>query len=384
MTLPFSLVCAPEARAASRPRAPFFPLALTLAAILLGGCNSKSAPPKPPPVPVVGGTVAEKNMPVQLDAIGNVEAYATVAVKARIDGQLVGVRFREGQDVAPGQLLFQIDPRPFEAQLAQAQATLARDEATLTHARSQEQRYQELLQKKFISQEMYAQIRTNRDTAEATVRADQALLDNAKLQLEYASIRSPISGRTGKVMIQAGNLVKANDTTPLVVINQVNPVYVSFAVPEQRLGEVRAAYARHPIVVTAAAPDASGPGAPGRLDFVDNTVDLATGTIRMRAVFPNREHSLWPGQFVHVQATLRIQTDAIVVPAAAVQVGPRGQYVFVIKPDQTVELRDVVVDRTEGDETVIAKGLAAGERIVTDGQSRLTPGAKVSIAQGKA
>jgi multidrug efflux system membrane fusion protein len=348
---------------------------------LLAGCSSRSAPPAATatPIPVTADGVVEKTMPVQIRAIGNAEASASVAIKARVDGQLVRVHFREGQDVAAGQLLFQIDPRPYEAQLQQAEAALARDRATLDYARTQEQRYQELLQQHFISQEMYAQVRTNRGTAEANVHADEAAVQNARLQLEYASIRSPIAGRTGKVLIQQGNLVKANDTNPLVVINAIRPIYVSFAVPEQYLEAIRARASGGRLRVIAGPPSSEQAPAQGLLDFVDNAVDPATGTVRLRAAFPNQDHRLWPGQFLQVQLTLREQSQALVVPAQAVQVGPRGQFVFVIRPDETVEVRDVTVDRTEGAETVIAKGVAVGERVVTEGQSRLTPGAKVQV-----
>lgn len=357
--------------------------ALTLAAISAACTDQDShatgAKDAPPPVPVVASAAVKKTMPLEVSAIGNVETIATVAVKSRVDGQIVGVYFKDGQDLTRGQILFRIDPRPFEAALKQAQATLARDRAQLDYARSQERRYQDLVEKHFVSKEAYAQVRTNLEAAAATVQADEAAVENAKLQLAYTEIRSPIAGRAGKILVQQGNLVKANDTNPLVIINQMSPIYVSFAVPEQYLPEIRQREAQAPLTVRAAPPEASPSPETGTLAFIDNAVDPATGTIKLKASFDNRDRALWPGQFVNVVLTLGEQPDAVIVPSQALQTGPRGQYVFVIKPDSTVELREVVVDRTRGGETVIGRGLAPGERVVTDGQSRLVPGAKVIV-----
>lgn len=374
------------ARMSNRGRTTAAAAGLLAAVLSLGGCSDKAASqPKAKasaPVPVVIGTVTRKTMPVQLKAIGAVEAYATVAVKARVDGQIVQAHFKEGQDVSRGDALFDIDPRPFAAQLRQAEANLARDQATLDNARVQERRYQDLLQKKLVAKDQYDQIRTGRETAEANVRADQAAIENAKLQLEYSQIRSPINGRTGRIMIQSGNLVKANDVSPLVTINQVNPIYVSFSIPEQYLGRVRRYMSGGSLQVQATLPDTGLTPVSGKLDFIDNQVDAATGTIRLKAIFQNEDHTLWPGQFVNVVLTLYQQPDAVVAPSQSVQTGPNGQYVFVVKPDMTAEVRPITVDRSQGDETVIAKGVAPGEQVVTIGQSRLTPGAKVNIKSG--
>ena len=329
-------------------------------------------------VPVVVAPVVKKTIPLRIQAIGNVEPYATVAIKARIDGQIVKVFFADGQEVVKGQPLFQLDPRPFEASLKQSEAALARDQAQLQRARAQEQRYKDLLQKNFISKDAYAQFLTNVDTAEATVRGDEAALENARLQLEYSTIRSPINGRTGKIMIQLGNLVKANDTNPLVVINQVSPVYLSFAVPEQYLGDIRKYMAMGKLPVQAQPSDSGGSAADGELAFIDNTVDTATGTVKLRATFLNKDRVLWPGQFATAVVTLHEQRDAVVVPSQSVQTGPKGQFVFVVKPDLIAEVREVVVERVDGAQSVIAKGLAAGEQVVTAGQSRLVPGVKVN------
>ncbi len=355
-----------------------------LLVLQLSACSQKdsSAASKKgdgPAIPVVTAPVVATTVPVQVQAIGNVEVQATVSIKSRVDGQIVKVSFIDGQEVAKGQTLFEIDPRPFQAMLLQAQAALARDKAQLERARTQEERYKDLLQKGFISPDAYAQFRTNVDTAEATVRADEGMVENARLQLEYTTIRSPINGRAGKILIQDGNLVKANDTVSLVVINQIAPVYVSFAVPEQYLGPIRKYMAAGKLAVVSRPADGSGSPATGTLAFIDNTVDTTTGTVRLRATFPNLDKALWPGQFVTTSVTLNEQHDAIVVPSTAVQTGPKGSYVYVVKPDMIAEMRDVTVERMDGAQTVIAKGLQAGEQIVITGQSRLVPGIKVSV-----
>jgi multidrug efflux system membrane fusion protein len=333
----------------------------------------------PAAVPVTVAPVQQQALPVRVTAIGNVEPFATVAVKARVDGQIVDAPFKEGEEVRQGQVLFRIDPRPFEAQLRQAESNHKRDTAAAAQARSQERRYLELLEKHFVSKEAYAQFQTNAETAEAVAAASRAALDNARLSLEYCTIRSPLDGFAGKVLLQRGNLVKANDVAPLVVINQVRPVYANFAVPEQNLDEIRAYMNRSPLAVSAAPPGAAREASVGRLVFVDNAVDVSTGTIRLRAQFPNKDLALWPGQFVNVSLTLHEQAGAIVVPTESVQNGPNGQYVYVIKPDMTAELRVVTLDRLEGQLAVIATGLKPGEQVVTQGQLRIAPGAKVTI-----
>ena len=345
-----------------------------------GGAKEKRNPAGPAAVPVSIAIAAQRNMPVAIRAIGNVDAYSTVAIKARVDGQIVEVNFRQGQAVRKGEVLFRLDARPFEAALRQAEANLARDRANRDQARSQERRYLDLLEKHFVSKEAYAQFHTAAETATAVLNAAQAAVETARINLEYCTIRSPIDGYVGRIMLQLGNLVKANDTNPLVVINQVQPIYTTFAVPEQRLSEIRRHMADGPLTVTVARPDGTGePLATGRLVFVDNAVDVSTGTIKLRAEFENRDLALWPGQFVNVSLTLYDQHNAIVVPSIAVQTGPQGEFVFVIKPDSTTEVRKVAVARTEGDLAVIAKGLAKGERVVTRGQLRLSPGVKVVV-----
>jgi multidrug efflux system membrane fusion protein len=331
-----------------------------------------------PPVAVTVARVMQQSVPVRVQAVGSAEAFATVAIKARVDGQIVDVRFREGQEVRAGSVLFNLDPRPFEAALRQAEANHQRDLAQFAQAQRQEERYLELLQKNFISKEAYAQYKTGAETAQASVLASKAALENAKLQLEYTTIRAPIDGYTGRIQIQKGNLVKANDATALVVLNQVHPINVSFAVPEQILPSVRKQMAGEPLQVEATPPDAAKP-AVGKLVFIDNAVDTTTGTIKLKAVFENREDALWPGQFVTVSLKLFEGKDALTLPSRAVQTGPNGQYVFVVKSDMSVEVRPVTVQRSEGDLSVIATGLSKGEQVVTQGQLRLTPGAKVVI-----
>jgi membrane fusion protein, multidrug efflux system len=332
-------------------------------------------------VPVTTAAVITKTVPVRLYAIGNVEPYTTVSVKARVDGQLVSVRFKEGDEVRQGSVLFEIDPRPFAASLKQAQANLLKDKALFDRASQQEKRYKDLLGKNFISPDAYEQVRTNAETAAATVSADEAAIENAKLSLEYCTIRAPVTGYAGRIQIQQGNLVKANDTNSMVTINQVVPIYTSFSVPEQNIADVRRYQADGELKVAVSFANSVHPPVAGKLSFVDNAADATTGTIKLKAEFPNSDKALWPGQFVNVVLTLHEQKDAIVTPSAAVQSGPTGQYVFVVKPDSTVELRNIKIARAEGDDTVVASGLQAGDQVVIVGQLRLAPGTKVNVGK---
>ena len=385
--------------------------ALLAAAWLLAACSrgtperaDAKSPRRPDAVPVTVAPVVEKAVPVQLGAIGNVQAYSTVTVRPQINGQIFRVHFREGQDVRRGELLFTIDPRPSEAALAQARATmerdaaqekfaeanLARDLAQLENARVTDRRYAQLLAEGGLAREQSDQAHTNAEALEATVRADRAAVDNAqatvradraavesaRLQLEYTAIRSPMDGRTGTILAQLGNILKANETA-LVVINQVRPISVAFAVPEQDLPRIRTHLAAGDLTVEAVVPRQEAPPARGRLTFVDNTVDQTTGTIQLKATFPNADNALWPGQFVNVVLTLATEPRALVVPSQAVQTGQDGQYVFVVKADRTVEPRAVSVRASLDGEVVVLKGLAANETVVTDGQLRLSPGARV-------
>ena len=346
-------------------------------------------------------------MPVQIQGIGNVQALATVSVYSLLNGQIFQVHFKEGQDVKEGQLLFTIDPRPFEAALQQAQATLAqhqaavaqaeanlaRDQAQADNAAVEEERYKKLVDGGLIAREQYDQILTAHKSAVATVdadraavinakaqvQADAAMVDNAKVQLSYTAIRAPIEGRTGNLLIHQGNVVKANDIgNPMVVINRVHPIYISFAVPERFLEQIKAARAAGPLGVEAT-PQGQSTVARGTLTFVNNTVDTTTGTIQLKATFENNDNALWPGQFAAVILTIRTEPGAIVVPSQAIQAGQQGQYVFVVKPDSTVESRPVEVAFANGPTTVLRRGVKAGEQVITDGQLRLVPGSKVDV-----
>jgi len=341
--------------------------------------GSRAAQPKAAPaaVPVSVASVANKDVPVRIRAIGNVEPLTSVSIKARVDGQIDAVRFKEGDEVRAGAVLFELDRRPFEAQLAQAQANLLKDKALLDHAVEQARRNKDLLAQKFISPDAYETVKTNVDTAAATVKADEAAIRSVQLSLDYCTIHSPLTGYAGRVMIQQGNLVKANDTNALVVINQVVPIDVSFSVPESELADVRRYQADGELQVAVQLPN--GKPVSGKLSFIDNTTDITTGTIKLKAEFGNSDKVLWPGQFVNVVLTLTTQKNAIVAPTTAVQNGPNGQYVFVVDANNTVALRDVKVARTEGDDTVIAAGLAPGDTVVTAGQLRLAPGTRITV-----
>lgn len=412
-------------------------LSAGLAACSGGKAESKQAQSQQRPlVPVAVAAVEQKTVPLQIQSIGTVEAYSTVSVKAQVGGELVRVHIKEGQDVKKGDLLFTIDPRTFEAALAQAQATLQKDRGAVQQARAvlerdtarvlqaraallrdqaqarnaqvQERRYADLLKRDLISQEQYDTIRTAAESttavvradeadvrsaeetvkadeaavrsAEQTVKADEAAVDSAKVQLGYTTIRSPLNGRTGSLGLHEGNVVRAtgtNDST-LLTINQVQPINVTFTVPQQQLPLVKRYLAQGELTV-----DASPAGEPkpaqGVVTFMDNAVDTTTGTIKLKATFTNDQRRLWPGQFVNVSLTLATEPDALVVPSQAIQTGQQGQYVFVVKPDLTVDVRRVTVARSQGSESIISKGLQRGERVVTDGQPRLVAGAKVEI-----
>jgi membrane fusion protein, multidrug efflux system len=354
-------------------------IAIALGPVVRGKASGKPTRKPAAPPQVIVATVTRQSLPVVLSAIGNVEPYTSVAIKSRVDGQVVAVNFKEGEQVHKGEVLFRLDARPFEAALRQAEANLARDLASRERAHAQERRYKDLLDKKFVSEDGYAQFRTNAQTAEAVLKASQAAVETARIALDYCTIRSPIDGYVGKVLLQAGNLVKANDTVSLVVINQVKPIYASFAVPEQRLSEIRRYMAAGPLEVTVVDPERQAPLASGQLAYIDNAVDASTGTIKLRAVFDNADLALWPGQFVNVHLKLFEQKDAIVVPSEAVQTGPQGEYVLVIDPNAKAQVRKVAVDRVAGDLSVIASGLATGERVITRGQLRVSPGVKVVV-----
>ena len=416
-------------------------VALALLAAVAAGCSesqsgAQARPPAPPAVPVGAALAEQRTVPVQVTTVGTVQAYTSVGVKSQVAGQIQQVHFTEGQDVKKGALLFTIDPRPFEAAVRQAeanvakdraglrqmeaaqmqrqaevtqtQANLERDMAQMENAKVQEQRYAKLVQQELVAREQYDQVRTAMATMQATVAADRAAVENsrasaraaeamvdnarasiqsdeaavetARLNLAYTTIRAPMDGRTGNLLVQGGNVIKANEDNPLVVIAQIRPIYVSFAVPQQHLAAIKK-YRDAGTLKLEAMPDGQRPVA-GAVTFMNNTVDPATGTIQLKATFANTDSALWPGQFVDVALTLTTE-QAVLVPAQAVQPGQQGPFVFVVKPDSTVESRPVKVGRRLARELVIEQGLKGGERVVTDGQLRLVPGSRVEVKPQK-
>lgn len=358
-------------------------LSLTLAA---AGCGARPAPRETarpqgrPAVPVLVQEAVRKDMPVVLQAFGTVAAAVSVTLQPRVSGVLTQASFQEGQDVSAGDILFQIDPAECQNALQQAEAGLAKNQVLLRNARKENERQRELSQKGLVPQDLFDDAQTAMDALAATVQADEAAVADARLQLGYCTMRAPVAGRTGRRLVDPGNLVKANES-PLVTINGIRPVDVSFAVPEQELARLRTATgaAAPDLAVTAALPEAADRAIPGRLTFVDNTVDRTTGTVMLKARFDNEDGRLWPGRFVNVRLELAVETNAVVVPFRAVQNGQQGTYVFVVNPDLTVAVRLVGIARNVGEESILTRGLDGGERVVTDGQQRLGPGTVVHV-----
>ncbi len=384
--------------------------AALLAAVALSACGQKASPP-PPPTPVSVGPVRRQPVPLELQATGTVEPLQTVAIEPQVTGPITRIYFSEGAEVKEGQPLFQIDPRPFQAALQQAEAELRRDRAMAANAVEDAKRYAELASKEYVTAQQYGQAKTSAAAAEATAAASEAAVEQARLNLQYARIRAPIAGRTGNLMVREGNLVRASQSTPLVTINQLRPILVRFAVPAENLPAIRRFRDRGAVPVTVvptgagdtaagapaglglagdaagsldgpASPAPSGGASEGTLTFLNNAVDTTTGTILLKGTFRNSDGALWPGEFVNVRLRLAIDT-ALTVPAAAVVSGQQGTYVFVVQGDGTVAQRPVAVDRTQGDLAVVRGDLQAGQRVVTDGQLRLRPGAKVQIKQAE-
>jgi len=347
-----------------------------------GGSTQPSSERPRPSAPVTVATVVQRDVPIEINSIGNVEAYATVPLKSRVSGPIIAVKFQEGQEVKEGDLMFTIDPLPYQVALKQAQAQLARDSALARKAQADLRRNAALVDKDMVSRQEYDQLKATADSLEATVKADQALVENARLQLEYCAIKAPISGRTGTLEAPRGTLVKASDDNKsLVTITQIQPVFVSFTVPEQFFGPINQTLAAGQLAV-AVRPSGGSAGSTavtGKVTFLDNTVDVSTGTIRLKATFANEDRRLWPGQFVTVALRLGVQSGAMVIPNQAIQVGQAGPYVFVVGVDSKVELRPVTVSRTVGDRSIIAQGLRPGEKVVTDGQLNLVPGTQATI-----
>ena len=347
--------------------------------LAVSGCSKQQAapPPRVTAIPVVVAKVTQRAMPVQLSAIGNVGSYS-VSVRAQVAGELLQVHFKEGDSVHKDQLLFTIDPRPYEAVLAQAQATLLRDKAVAANSRAQSQRFEKLLADGVVSPSDADTSKSAADAAEATVAADEAAVKTAQLNAEYCKIYSPMDGRTGSVMVKPGNLVKVADV-PIVVINQVSPIHVDFTVPQEYLPEIRKYMATGPLRVEATVPNNPGHPEVGTLTFIDNMVDTTTGTIHLRSTFENKSGVLWPGLYVSTMMTLAQQANATVIPSQALTAGQQGSFVYVVQADSTVTPRPVTSSRNVEGLAVIDKGLQAGETVVTDGQVRLVPGSKVQI-----
>ncbi len=388
------------------------PVAFALGLLAATACKKPTAAASAtarPAVPVRVAPVTQQDVPLELRAIGNVEAHSSVAVKSRVAGMIKSVRFTEGQDVKKGDLLFEIDAAPFEENLRlaeanllkdvalekQAEAQAVRDRVTAKNARQQASRYQELQKQGIISRDQADQLLTvaeaaeaslaanvaNIESARASARADESRINQARIQLGYTKIYAPISGSTGVINVKEGNLVKENDTVSLVDILQVQPVYVSFAVPEQSLPDIRRFRASGQLMVMAAPDGTQEPPTPGKLDFIDNSVDTQTGTIRLKATFPNTDRRLWPGQFANARLRLTTERNVVTVPAIAVQTGPNGSYVWLVKPDGTAEMRKVLLLRTQSDVSIISEGLQAGDSVVVEGQLRVVPGAKLQVLQ---
>jgi multidrug efflux system membrane fusion protein len=358
---------------------------------LLAACKrgaQQQGPPQGEGVPVTVAQVEKKTVPQQVSAIGTVEPMHTVQVRTQVGGTLVGVHFQEGQEVSRGDLLFTIDARPYQAALAQVQSAVQRDRAKMLDAEANARRFEELAKKEYVTQQQAESARADALSLKATVQADEAAVDQAKLNLAYCAIRAPVTGRTGSLLVHAGNVVKANDAA-LVVIDQMQPIYVAFAVPERVLPQIRARRGEKlPVAARLSdqkpgeVPESSairGEAAQGVLTFVDNAVNSVTGTILLKATFENKDETLWPGSFAVATVTMGEIRDATVAPSQAVQRGQQGQYVFVVKQDGTVESRPVVVAMQDERMAVIEKGLAPGEVVVTDGQLRLAPGARVQV-----
>jgi multidrug efflux system membrane fusion protein len=336
-----------------------------------------------PGIPVTAGTVAAQDVPVFLLGIGTVQAYNSVSIKSRVDGQIVQIDFKEGQEVKQGDPLIQIDPRPYQAQLEQAQATKQKDEAQLAGAKLDLERYAKLLGTGYQTRQSYDNQTALVAQLQAAIKGDEAQINTAKLNLSYADIRSPIDGRLGAKLVDKGNLVHANDNTPLVTITEVKPIFVSFTLPQETLDDLRENNTEAPLVVYAYSGDGKKQLAEGKLTLIDNAIDQATGTIHLKARFDNDDEQLWPGEFVSLRVILSTRRNVATVPAQTVQNGPNGHYAYTIKPDNTVERRAVEVASIQDGIAVVTKGLTPGERVVVDGQYRLTDGARVNPAAGR-
>jgi membrane fusion protein, multidrug efflux system len=360
------------------------PLVAVVFLVACGGektsTKAQTASAGPPPAPVTVAQVAQRSVPLQITAIGNAQPYRTVQVKSMVDGQISQVLFEQGQFVKKGQLLFVIDKRPFQAALNQAQAKLAEDKATAAYNQTMAKKYNSLARQGIVAQQVADQQQALATSNAATLQADEAAVQTAKVNLGYTDIRAPISARAGAILVNIGNLVKANDTTALTTLNQIQPIYVQFNIPEGQLPAVQSNGGVGHLKVDAYQPNVRTP-ATGTLTFINNTVDQTTGTIELMGTFPNQERTLWPGEFLNVQLMLGVEPHATVVPAKAVQTGQTGQYVYVVRPDNTAVMQPVVSPRTYGQLAVIKSGLNPGERVIVGGQIGVIPNGKVDVVQ---
>jgi multidrug efflux system membrane fusion protein len=350
---------------------------LLLCAGLMMACSRNDKPTRQPPAPVVVAEVVTKTVPYEIPSIGNVEAYRTVSIRAQVSGVVDRLFFREGQNVRKGTPLFLIDPAPYQAALDAATAKLTRDQITANNIEENFKRYDELVKKDYITPQQHSDMRAQLEAMKATVRADEAEVESAKLNLDYCSIVAPIDGRIGVRLVDEGNVVRANSDNSLVVIHQIRPIFVRFTVPEKYLPDILKHSAATALTVTAHAPEETPGAHQGRLTFIDNAVSSATGTILLKAEFSNKDTMLWPGEFVNVVLVLKQLENAVVVPAQAIGTGQQGDYVFVVKADATVELRQVKVAYRLDNDAVIETGVQPGEKVVVDGQLRLRPGSAV-------
>lgn len=352
-------------------------------ALLPTGCsnikNQTAAAAGRPPAPVVVATSEQRDVPIQVNAIGNVEAYQTVQIRSQVNGQIDEILFKEGQDVRKGQLLVRLDKRPFQADLDKAVSQQKRDQAQAENSRLQAERYSALEKQGVVSREQADQIRTQARADASVVEADKAAVEAARVQLQYTDIYSPLDARTGNLMMNRGNLIKANDTPYLVQLNQISPIYVTFTVPESVLDEVRKYSLSRKLAVFAYPKEQHGKPAEGYLSFIDNGVDTSTGTVKLKATFANKDRRLWPGEFVDTVLQLSVQKNAIVVPTKAVQTGQQGEYVYVVTAQDTAESRPVKTAGTYQDLSIISTGLKPGERVITSGHLRVAPNAKVVV-----
>jgi len=349
-----------------------------------GGKQGKGPGGSNAPVAAIIGTVTQKDVPIYLDGLGTVQAFNTVTVRSRVDGQLKKLSFKEGEDVRAGELLAQIDPDPFRTQVEQLEAKKAQDEAQLSFARVELKRNADLLAQKIVSQEVYDTQKAQVDQLVALVKSDQAAIDNAKVQLDYTTIEAPISGRTGIRFVDEGNIIHSADSNGIVILTQLKPISVIFTLPEQSLGEIQRQQSQGAMTVVAVDRDNRTQLDEGQLAVFDNQIDTTTGTIRLKATFPNVNLKLWPGQFVNARLLLAVHTNGIVVPASVVQRGPEGAYAFVVNNDMSVKMAPVKVAQIDQGQALIDSGLTAGQRVVVDGQYKLQPGSKVKPAESSA